>query len=133
MTKIPNKRLIAYLSYPFSRNPIGYTKEVCEYAKKIMTKFPNIFIIIPHTAVDITLYGEAKEKITDYEPRDHTLAAQLEFTILNKIDLFIQGVSDDPTVSMGCIWEHSFVLWLNSWRKKKIIIVTLKEILRECE
>ena len=124
---------MAYLSYPFSRDPRGFTKEVCIHAKKIMEKYPNIFIIVPHTAVDVTMFGEPKEKITDYGARDHSLAPQLEFTILSKIDMFIQGVPDDPTVSMGCIWEHSFVQWLNTWRRRKIMIVTLKEILKECE
>jgi hypothetical protein len=65
--------------------------------------------------------------------RDHSLAPQLEFTILSKIDVFIQGVPDNPTVSAGCIWEHAFCLWLNTWRKRKIIIVTLKEILKGIE
>jgi hypothetical protein len=131
--KIPNKNLIAYLSYPFSKNPKGLTEEVCVYAKKIMEKFPNMFIIVPHTAVDITMFGPPREKITDYELRDHSLAPQLEFTILSKIDVFIQGVPDNPTVSAGCIWEHAFCLWLNTWRKRKIIIVTLKEILKGIE
>ena len=124
---------MAYISYPFSRDPRGLTKEVCVYAKKIMEKFPNIFVIVPHTAVDFTMFGEPKEKITDYGERDHSLAPQIEFTILSKIDLFIQGVPDDPTVSTGCIWEHAFVEWLNTWRKRKIIIIILAEMLKECE
>jgi len=131
--KISNKRIIAYLSYPFSRNPRKYTKEACKYATIIMDKHPNIFIIVPHTAVDITMFGPPKKKITDYGQRDHSIAPQIEFTILSKIDMFIQGVPDDPSVSAGCIWEHAFVQWLNTFRKKKIIIVTLKEILRACE
>jgi hypothetical protein len=129
--KLPDGRFMAYLSYPFSSNPKGHTEKVCRYAKILMERYPNMFIIVPHSAVDYTLYGPPREKITDYEARDHTIAAQLEFTILSKIDLFIQGVPDNPAVSMGCIWEHSFVQWINSWRKKKIIIVTLEELFGE--
>lgn len=131
--KIPNKKIIAYISYPFSKDPRRFTKEVCIHAQKIMSKFPNIFIIVPHTAVDYTMFGDIKACISDYGERDHSLAPQLEFTILSKIDMFIQGVPDDPMVSMGCIWENAFVHWLNTWRKRKILIVTLREILKECE
>jgi hypothetical protein len=131
MIELPEKPLIAYMSYPFSKNPKQFTKEVCKFAKEIMLKHPNIFVIVPHTAVDYTMYGPPRKHITDYGQRDHTIAAQLEFSILWNIDIFIQGVPDDPMVSMGCIWEHSFAHWLNTWRKKQILIVPLKEILEE--
>ena len=126
-----NYPLIGYLSYPFSANPRKFTKEVCKSAKEIMFKYPNIFIIVPHTSVDYTLYGPPRKRIQDYGQRDHTIAAQLEFSILWNIDIFIQGVPDNPLVSMGCIWEHSFVQWLNSWRKKQIIIIMLVDMMKE--
>jgi hypothetical protein len=131
--KIPNKRLMAYLSYPFSKDPKRFTEEACQYARKIMEKHPNIFIIVPHTAVDITMFGLPKDNMILYDIKDHVLAPQLEFTILSKIDVFIRGVPDNPSVSMGCMWESAFVQWLNTWRKRKVIIIDLKDILRECE
>ena len=129
MCKLENRPYLAYLSYPFSRNPIKFGEEACSIARKIMIKHPNVFVIVPHTAVDVTVFGPLKEKITDYNNKDHTLSSQLEFTILSKIDIFIQGVPDDPSVSMGCIWEHSFVCWLNRVRKRQILLTTPEKIL----
>lgn len=121
---------LAYISYPFSRHPRKYTRDVCRFAKEIMTKHPNVFIIVPHTSVDTTMFGPPRRCMKDYGNRDNTVAAKLEFTILSKIDIFIQGVPDDPSVSMGCIWEHAFCLWMNSFRKKQIRIITLEEVLK---
>lgn len=125
------KRYMAYLSYPFSSNPKVMTEKACNIGKKIMEKHPNIFVIVPHTSVDITMFGPPRDSVKDYGPREHSLAPQIEFTILSKIDMFIMGVPDDPSVSMGCIWEHAFCLWLNKIRKKQIIIITPEDLLGE--
>jgi hypothetical protein len=127
--KVPKRSLLAYLSYSFSSDPKGLTKTASRIATRIMRKYPNIFIIVPHTAVDVTVYGPPKASCEGY--KDGGFACQLEYTILEKIDMFIQGVPDDPKVSMGCIWEHAYVLHLNKIRKKQIIVVTPEELLGE--
>jgi len=129
MVKKKDKPKIAYLSYPFSKDPIGYTKEACSLAKEIMKKHADIFIIVPHSAVDYTLFGEPKD-ISGYKDTDHLLAPQLEFTILWNIDIFIRGKPLDSKVSIGCIWEEAFVRWLNIWRDKKIKITTPEELMK---
>ena len=126
-----NKCYIAYLSFPFSSNPRDMTEKACLIGRKIMEKYPNIFVVVPHSSVDITMFGPPRECMKDYGAREHSLAPQIEFTILSKIDIFIQGVPDDPSISMGCIWEHSFVLWLNRTRKKQVIMLTPKDLLGE--
>lgn len=139
MFEIPKEPLMAYLSYPFSKNPRLYTKIACKIASRIMLDHPNMFIIVPHSAVDYTLNGLPREKITDYDKHDHTIAAKLEFTTILNVDVFIQGVPDDPKVSMGCIWEHSFAQWLNEvnlrekYRKKAITIIPVNELIRDDE
>jgi len=102
---------LAYLSYPYSDNPRQRTKEAVKIAQKIMKKHPEIFVIVPHTAVDYTMFGEIPEKLTDHNQEDHFAAPIMEFIILSKIGLFIIGRPLDVTVSTGMIWEWAFCRW----------------------
>jgi len=128
MIKIPNKSLIAYLTYPYSNDPKGNTKKARELTCKIMKKYPNIFIIVPHTAVDNTLFGDFIERKEKHANEDHINAILCEFIILEKIDIFILGTKKED-MSTGMCWEYSYVLHLNQIRKKQILIIELEEVL----
>lgn len=93
-----------------------------------MKKYPNIFIILPHTAVDTTLFGDFEERTGEHTTEDHELAQRLEYIILSKIDLFIIGV-EYKDMSSGMTWEHSYCKWLNETRKKQIEIKFIRELL----
>lgn len=123
------KSILAYLAYPYSSDPEGNTKKGCAIASRIMAKHPNIFVILPHTAVDITLFGDFTERKGEHCTHDHELAAGLEYIIFDKIDMFIIG-TDYGDMSPGMIWEHSYVMKLNRERKRQIMILHAKELER---
>lgn len=119
---------IAYLSYPYSDDPRGRTDEVMKLAQKIMKKHPELFIIVPHTAVDLTYFGEIPGKITDHNQADHLLAPVMEFIILSKIDMFILGRPLSVEISKGMIWEWAFCRW-RQLNGEKVEIVTAEELM----
>lgn len=122
--------LLAYIAYPFAKpNPRKNTEEVRKIACEIMKKYPNVFIIVPHTAVDMTFFGDIPEKIEGRSIEDNLLAVHLEFTILSKIDLFILGCDLNYTVSSGMCWEAAFVRWLQI-QGKQIVIAHVEELLK---
>ena len=120
--------VLAYLCYPYSKDPKGNTLKVRKLACRIMEKHPNMFIIVPHTAVDMTLFGEFHERPKIHSTKDHEDAERCEYVILSKIDLFIIGTSY-AEMSSGMTWEHTFVEKLNRERKRKIDIKFAKELL----
>ena len=124
-----NKPILAYLSYPYSDDPKGNQLKGRKLAIEIMKKYPYIFIILPHTAVDTTLFGEFEERSGKHTTEDHELAERLEYIILSKIDLFIIG-TEYKDVSTGMTWEHSYCKWLNQIRKRQIEIKFAKELLK---
>lgn len=119
---------LAYLSYPYSDGPKKRTDEVVKLARKIMAKHPEIFVIVPHTAVDYTLFGEIPEKITDHKVDDHLVAPIMEFIILSKVDMFIIGCPLDVTVSKGMIWEWAFCKW-RQLNGENVEIVKVEELI----
>lgn len=127
--KISNKPKMAYIAYPYARpNPRENMEKVRKIATAIMKKHPNIFVIVPHTAVDVTLFGEIPEKVAKHPVEHHLFACKLEYTILSKIDIFILGCELDFATSSGMIWEMAFVQWLQT-QGKKITIVHAEELL----
>ena len=124
-----NKPILAYLSYPYSGNPKSNQLNGRKLAIEIMKKYPYIFIILPHTAVDTTLFGEFEERSRNHTTEDHELAERLEYIILSKIDLFIIG-TEYKDMSTGMTWEHSYCKWLNQIRKRQIEIKFAKELLK---
>lgn len=127
---LDNKPILAYMAFPYARpSPKQNMEKARKIAKAIMKKYPNIFIILPHTAVDMTLFGYVPEVVEDHPLEDHLIAGQLEFTILSKVDLFILGCELDFAVSQGMCWETAFVRWLQS-QGKNIQIVHAEELLK---
>lgn len=121
--------LLAYIAYPYAKpNPKENTEKVRKIATKIMKKYPNIFVIVPHTAVDVTLFGDIPDEFEDRPIEDNLLAIQLEYTILSKIDLLILGCDLDYTTSSGMVWEVAFIQWLQI-QGKNITIVHAEELL----
>ena len=124
------KSTLAYMCFPYSNDPKGNTFRGRTIAKNIMDKHPNIFIILPHTAVDMTLFGEFHERGLVHGVSDHYCACALEFIILDKVDLFIIG-TDHMEMSSGMIWEHAYVDKLNCERRKVIDVKFAEELLRD--
>jgi len=122
------KPTLAYLCFPYSCDPKGNTLRGRLLALQIMKKHPNIFIVLPHTAVDMTLFGEFHERKKRHTTEDHETAETCEYIILSKIDLLIIG-TEFKDMSPGMTWEHSFVLKLNRERKKQVSIQYAKEML----
>ena len=130
MTELYNKGkpTLAYMCYPYSSDPMGNTKKARVLAASIMDKHPNVFIILPHTAVDMTLFGEFHERASKHSVEDHERAENCEYVILSKIDLFIIGTDYDDMTS-GMTWEHTFVKKLNRERRRQIDIKYASELL----
>ena len=122
------KSCLAYMCFPYSDDPEGNTQKARLLANRIMDNNPNIFVLIPHTAVDMTLFGEFHERAKIHGVNDHYCACALEFIILDKIDLFIIG-TDLMDMSSGMIWEHAYVDKLNIERKKVIDVKFATELL----
>lgn len=121
---------LAYIAYPYAKpNPRENTEKVRAIASEIMKKYPNIFVIVPHTAVDITLFGEIPDVFEDHPLEDNLLAIQLEYTILSKIELLILGCDLDYSNSSGMVWEAAFVRWLQT-QGKNIVIAHAEELLK---
>lgn len=104
---------IAYLAFPYGSAPRENTEKASKIATAIMKKDPTIFVIVPHTAIDVTLFGEIPEVVEEHKVEDHLIALKLEYTVLTKVDLLILGCPLDFKVSQGMIWEAAFVEWLN--------------------
>ena len=124
------KSTFAYMAFPYSDDPKGNTLKARLLAKKIMDFNPNIFVLIPHTGLDMTLFGEFHERAKTHGVNDHYSACALEFIILDKIDLFIIG-THYTDMSNGMIWEHAYVDKLNMERKKVIDVKFAEELLRD--
>ena len=122
------KPTMAYICYPYSSNPKSNTLKARKLACEIMERHPNIFIIVPHTAVDMTLFGQFEERTAKHTTKDHEDAERCEYVILSKIDLFIIG-TDYKDMSSGMTWEHTFVQKLNRERRRKVDIKFVKELL----
>lgn len=122
------KATLAYMCYPYSDNPKRRTKQARLLACKIMKKHPNIFIILPHTSVDVTLFGWFDERKGKHVTQDHIDAEAMEYIILGKIDLFIIGTKKED-MSSGMTWEMAYVEKLNRERRKQVDIKFAKELI----
>lgn len=127
-----NNGILAYLTYPYSDNPQKRTAEATAIARKIMKKHKNIFVIVPHTAVDLTLFGDAPKDVKEHKMEDHIIAVILEYTILSKIDMLILGHKLDWEISEGMCWEYGFVKWRIA-NGEKIKIVEAKDLIGEAK
>jgi len=120
---------IGYLAYPFFNNPEKNSEEVRYLALKLMEKYPNLFIIVPHFAVGALVLGEIPDR-PSFSAEDNFNAGVMELNILSKVDFFIIGKDLDYHESAGCCWEYIFCRWRQS-HGEKILITTARELLEE--
>lgn len=131
---------LAYLAYKFSSDPIGNTVTACIIANKIMEKHPDIFVIVPHYAVDGVLDGiisySYNDKVNKWVTRNFSKERRIKgglysLALIEKVDMFILGCDPTYDSSAGVTWELVFVHFLNLSREKQIEIKTVEELLNE--
>lgn len=110
-TNIPKKVKIAYLSYPFSDDPIKRTKEVRKLATQIAVKELGVFPIAPHLAFDFMAREEVNERI-------QMKILESELSMIKRCDMLIIGHNPQ---SVGMRWETAYA----KMEGKKIMRVVL--------
>lgn len=129
---------LAYFAYSFTGGKHGTgtassnTKWAGQMAKKIMEKHPDVFVLVPHYAVDAMLDGTITWRRKDWDERRRMYGGMMSLALVAKCDIFILGCPPEYKYSHGVTWEWVFVNLLNrSWRKDNPIkIVTLEEMMK---
>lgn len=129
------KPRIAYLAYSFTGGPHGAgtpsdnLERARRMAKLIMIEFPDIFVIVPHYAVDAMLDGtitwEEKHEFDEYRRMQGGL---MSLALLSRVDMLILGCQPEYKYSHGVTWEWIFAQLLNrSYRKDNPIEIKYVE------
>lgn len=112
-----NKPILAYLSYPYTKDPEAYTEKVRKLAKKLQSKYENLVLVIPHFASNFMKEGESTE--------EHGQAIFYDLAFIQRCDIFIVGKDLDYQESVGCVWEYYYAKILGK------LIYDAKEMLRK--
>ena len=126
---------LAYLAFSFSGGPHGMgtpsdnLERARRIAKLIMLESPDIFVIVPHYAVDAMLDGTItwKEKHEFGEWR-RLQGGLMSLAFLARCDILILGCPPEYKYSHGVTWEWIFTQLLNrSYRKDNPIEILYAE------
>ena len=93
----PKKLYLVYVSYPYSENPTETTRQIQLWAQKILKRFDDLVLLIPHFTFDA---------VWDY-PNGYThpeMAVQ-ELELIKRMDIFVY---DPKRVSAGVRWEIAY-------------------------
>lgn len=91
------KMYVVYVSYPYSDNPQKRTKEITEWAQKILAKTDDLVLLIPHLVFDAVWLFPAGYT--------HEEIAVQEYKIIETVDLFVY---DQNNISTGVRWEKMY-------------------------
>lgn len=107
----PQKIYVVYVSYPYSEDPVRTTKEIQEIAQRILAKWDDLILLIPHFVFDA---------IWDFpQGYTHPEISTLELELISRVDIFAY---DSKKVSTGVRWELAFA------RHSGVPIITLDEL-----
>ena len=93
----PKKLFLVYVSYPYSEDPIGTSKEIQVWAQRILKRFSDLVLLIPHFTFDA---------VWDF-PNGYThpeMAVQ-ELELIKRMDILVY---DPKRVSAGVRWEIAY-------------------------
>ena len=107
----PKKLYLVYVSYPYSENPTETTRQIQLWAQKILKRFDDLVLLIPHFTFDA---------VWDYpEGYTHTEMAVQELELIKRMDIFVY---DPKRVSAGVRWEKAYAEHIG------VPILTMEEI-----
>ncbi|MEM3692450.1 MAG: hypothetical protein QXI39_00295 [Candidatus Bathyarchaeia archaeon] len=104
---------MAYISYPYSKNPERCTEEVKRLTRKLIATNQEIVPIVPHIAFD-RLFEHTRQ-----DP-DTIKIFMMELEAISRCDLLIYS---SRNLSYGVLWELAIAKWLGKKLK------TIEEIL----
>ena len=93
----PKKLYLVYVSYPYSENPAETTRQIQLWAQKILKRFDDLVLLIPHFVFDA---------VWDF-PEGYTrpeMAVQ-ELELIKRMDILVY---DPKRVSAGVRWEIAY-------------------------
>ena len=93
----PKKLYLVYVSYPYSEDPTGTSEEIQAWAQKILKKFDDLVLLIPHFALDA---------VWDYaKGYTHPEMAVQELELIKRMDIFVYN---PKRISAGVRWEKAY-------------------------
>ena len=95
-----------YFAFPYSSSPLERTAEVVALVRGLLKVRQDFLPFVPHVMFD-SLLGHP-------EGYEHTYVLEWEFEIIGLICDYIcfPPVPDGVPVSVGCLWERHFALWM---------------------
>lgn len=107
----PPKIYLVYCSYPYTEDPKGTTEYMKRWARKILEKWNDLVLLIPHLVFDA---------IWDFpEGYTHEEISVWELALIARMDIFTY---DPVRVSAGVRWEKAFA------EKEGIPIITMEDL-----
>ena len=93
----PKKLYLVYVSYPYSENPTETTEQIQLWAQKILKRFDDLVLLIPHFVFDA---------VFDFpDGYTHPEIAVQELELIKRMDIFVY---DPKRVSTGVRWEKAY-------------------------
>ena len=107
----PKKLYLVYVSYPYSEDSTGTSEEIQAWAQKILKKFDDLVLLIPHFVFDAV--WEFPNGYT------HPEMAVQELELIKRIDVFVYN---PKRISAGVRWEMAYAEHIG------VPILTMEEI-----
>ena len=93
----PKKLYLVYVSYPYSEDRFKTTDEVKAWAQKVLKRFDDLVLLIPHFVFDA---------VWDYpEGYSHPEMTVQELKLIKQMDIFVYN---PKRVSAGVRWEKAY-------------------------
>lgn len=109
--RAPKKLYLVYVSFPYSEDPVKTTLDVQLWAQRVLKKFDDLVLLIPHFVFDA---------VWNYpEGYTHPEMAVQELELIGRLDIFVY---DPKRISAGVRWEMAYAQHIG------VPILTMEEL-----